>query len=53
MRFSLLCISSMALQSTMDQSGSKSTSYLFSIDAYSPNHSFTRSDRLCLWQVAV
>jgi hypothetical protein len=38
MRFSLVCISSITLRSTMDQSGSQRTSFQFSIDAYRPNH---------------
>ena len=39
MRFSLVCISSIGLRSTMDQSGSQRTSFQFSIDAYRANHS--------------
>jgi hypothetical protein len=42
MRFSLVCISSIPLRSTMDQSGSQRTSFQFSIDAYKPTHSFRR-----------
>ena len=42
MRFSLVCISSIALRSTMDQSGSQRTSFPFSIDAYRAMHSSTR-----------
>jgi hypothetical protein len=38
MRFSLVCISSIALRSTMDQSGFQRTSFQFSIDAYRPMH---------------
>lgn len=38
MRFSLVCTSSIALRSTMDQSGSQRTSFQFSIDAYRPSH---------------
>jgi hypothetical protein len=36
MRFSLVCISSIGLRSTMDQSGSQRTSFQFSIDADRP-----------------
>jgi hypothetical protein len=41
MRFSLLCISFIALRSAMDQLGCQRTSFRFSIDAYRPMHSST------------